>query len=124
MLRSAITAAAIILLPISVHAASNDFPSARLGTSVPQDGMTVTDWYKQNVYDPNDNKIGEIMDVLVDKSGRITTLIVVCRRLPRGGRKGRRRAVWGSTSDHEKCQEVVLGDEHDQGKLSEKRAWL
>ena len=38
--------------------------------------MTVTDWYKQDVYDPNDNKIGEIMDVLVDQSGTITALIV------------------------------------------------
>lgn len=38
--------------------------------------MTVTDWYKQSVYDPKDNKIGEIMDVLVDRSGRVTSLIV------------------------------------------------
>ena len=76
MLKSAITAAAISLLSISAHAASNDFPSAHLGTAVPQDAMTVSDWYKQSVYDPNDNKIGEIMDVLVDRFGRITTLIV------------------------------------------------
>jgi sporulation protein YlmC with PRC-barrel domain len=76
VLKPAIIAAAISLMSISAYAASNDFPSARLGTAVPPDAMTVTDWYKQNVYDPNDNKIGEIMDVLVDKSGRITTLIV------------------------------------------------
>ena len=44
--------------------------------SIPQSAVTVTDWYKQNVYDPNNNKIGEIMDVLVDKSGKINTLIV------------------------------------------------
>ena len=37
---------------------------------------TVTHWYKQNVYDPADNKIGEIMDVLVDRDGKITALIV------------------------------------------------
>ena len=36
----------------------------------------MTDWYKQDVYDPNNNKIGEIMDVLVDKSGKVTSLIV------------------------------------------------
>ena len=36
----------------------------------------MTDWYKQDVYDPKNNKIGEIMDVLVDKSGRVTSLIV------------------------------------------------
>ena len=38
--------------------------------------MTVTNWYKQNVYDPSDNKIGEIMDVLMDKEGKATALIV------------------------------------------------
>lgn len=38
--------------------------------------MTVTDWYKQNVYDPNENKIGDIKDVLVDKSGKVVALIV------------------------------------------------
>ena len=38
--------------------------------------MTVTDWYKQNVYDPNENKIGDIKDVLVDKTGKVVALIV------------------------------------------------
>ena len=38
--------------------------------------MTVTDWYKQNVYDPNENKIGDIKDVLVDKSGKVVAPIV------------------------------------------------
>ena len=45
-------------------------------TSIPPNSMTVTHWYKQNVYDPNDNKIGEIMDVLVDREGKIAALIV------------------------------------------------
>ena len=36
----------------------------------------MTHWYKQNVYDPGDNKIGEIMDVLVDREGKVTALIV------------------------------------------------
>jgi sporulation protein YlmC with PRC-barrel domain len=51
-------------------------PPAQIMTSIPSDAVTVTHWYKQNVYDPNDNKIGEIMDVLVDKSGKATGLIV------------------------------------------------
>ena len=41
-------------------------PAARISTSIPASSMTVTHWYKQNVYDPGDNKIGEIKDVLVD----------------------------------------------------------
>jgi sporulation protein YlmC with PRC-barrel domain len=51
-------------------------PAAQIMTSVPSDSATVTHWYKQSVYDPSDNKIGEIMDVLIDKSGKVTGLIV------------------------------------------------
>ncbi len=45
-------------------------------TSVPQNSLTVTDWYKQNVYDPNNNKIGDVKDVLVSTDGKIDALIV------------------------------------------------
>jgi sporulation protein YlmC with PRC-barrel domain len=49
---------------------------AEIMSNVPNNSTTVTDWYKQNVYDPSDNKIGEIMDVLVSPDGRATALIV------------------------------------------------
>jgi sporulation protein YlmC with PRC-barrel domain len=39
-------------------------------TTVPGDNLTVSDVYKQNVYDPQDNKIGDLSDVLLDKSGK------------------------------------------------------
>lgn len=45
-------------------------------TSVPSSSVTVTDWYKQDVYDPSSNKIGEIMDVLVGKDGQVQAAIV------------------------------------------------
>ena len=51
-------------------------PAARISTSIPASSMTVTHWYKQNVYDPADNKIGEIEDVLVDRDGKINAAIV------------------------------------------------
>jgi sporulation protein YlmC with PRC-barrel domain len=44
--------------------------------TIPSNSFTMTDWYKQSVYDPKDTKIGEIMDVLVDKSGNVSSLIV------------------------------------------------
>ena len=44
--------------------------------AIPQNAVTVTDWYKQDVFDGNDNKIGQIKDVLVDQSGKIETLII------------------------------------------------
>jgi hypothetical protein len=49
---------------------------AGLMTSIPANSLTVTDWYKQNVYDPNQNKIGEITDLLVNQSGQIEAAMV------------------------------------------------
>jgi sporulation protein YlmC with PRC-barrel domain len=51
-------------------------PPAQVLANVPNNGVTVTHWYKQNVYDPADNKIGEIMDVLLDREGKATALII------------------------------------------------
>jgi sporulation protein YlmC with PRC-barrel domain len=31
---------------------------------------------EQNVYDPSDNKIGDIKDVLIDKAGQIKALMI------------------------------------------------
>jgi len=47
-----------------------------LMTNVPSSSLTVTDWYKQDVYDPSNAKIGEIMDVLVAKDGQVQAAIV------------------------------------------------
>jgi sporulation protein YlmC with PRC-barrel domain len=44
-------------------------------TSVPE-AVTVTDYYKQNVYDPSEQKIGEIKDVLITKDGKVGAFIV------------------------------------------------
>jgi sporulation protein YlmC with PRC-barrel domain len=44
--------------------------------SVPRDSLTVTDWYKQPVYDRSNNKLGSVDDVLVGRSGRIDALVI------------------------------------------------
>jgi sporulation protein YlmC with PRC-barrel domain len=49
--------------------------------------MTVTNWYKQNVYDAADNKIGEVKDVLVSQDGKVTALIVSVGGFPGIGEK-------------------------------------
>ena len=67
-LRYAITAGA--LLVSSAALAQTMMPS------VPASSKTVSDWYKQDVYDPSDSKIGKIDDVLVSQSGQIDALIV------------------------------------------------
>lgn len=43
---------------------------------IPTGSVTVTDWHKQSIYNRADKKIGTVKDVLVDKSGKITALIV------------------------------------------------
>jgi sporulation protein YlmC with PRC-barrel domain len=49
---------------------------AQVLTALPTNATTVTNYYKQNVYDPSDSKIGEITDVLVNKEGKIDAFIV------------------------------------------------
>lgn len=44
--------------------------------SSPPAGKTITNYYKQSVYDPSNNKIGSIDDVLVSDGGQITAFIV------------------------------------------------
>jgi sporulation protein YlmC with PRC-barrel domain len=51
-------------------------PPVQVMTGIPANSATVTHWYKQSVYDPSDNKIGEIDDVLIDREGKATALIV------------------------------------------------
>jgi sporulation protein YlmC with PRC-barrel domain len=65
----ALLASAVLLTQIPLA-------QAELMTSVPSSSVTVADWYKQDVYDPSDSKIGKIMDVLVSPSGQINTVIV------------------------------------------------
>jgi hypothetical protein len=66
----------LLALTMPMAAAQSPSPPVRILANVPADNLTVTHWYKQNVYDPSDSKIGEIMDVLVDREGKIDVLIV------------------------------------------------
>jgi sporulation protein YlmC with PRC-barrel domain len=53
-------------------------PSGQAATlsTLPSEASTVTNWYKQDVYDPSETKIGEITDVLIDRDGKVGALIV------------------------------------------------
>ena len=60
--------------------AAQPVPSAPKGaetmTAVPGDSVSLTDYYKQNVYDTSDNTIGEVSDVLLDKDGHVTAVML------------------------------------------------
>jgi sporulation protein YlmC with PRC-barrel domain len=64
------------MLMIAAAAALIGVPAfGKVLTTVPE-AVTVTDYYKQNVYDPSDKKIGEIKDVLIASDGKIAAFIV------------------------------------------------
>jgi sporulation protein YlmC with PRC-barrel domain len=60
---------------LSCIAATSAFASETM-KAVPADGWTVTNYYKQSVYDTKQTKIGSIDDVLLDKQGKVSALIV------------------------------------------------
>src|SRR5262245_1915491 len=45
-------------------------------TSVPSDALTISNVYDQDVYDDQNNKIGDVKDILLDKDGRVSAVIV------------------------------------------------
>jgi sporulation protein YlmC with PRC-barrel domain len=48
----------------------------KIMTDVPPNSMPVTNYYKQNVYDAQNNKIGDVDDVLLGADGKITALVI------------------------------------------------
>ena len=56
--------------------ASTAYAATTTMKMVPGQSTTVTNYYKQSVYDPKQNKIGDVDDVLVDQSGKITGLVI------------------------------------------------
>jgi hypothetical protein len=73
-MRRIVPAVAMVLLLTGAAAAQQGTTNDKVMKSLPTDAFTVTDYYKQNVYDPSDK--GDIKDVLIDKSGQIRALIV------------------------------------------------
>ena len=71
MKKLALLSAAVVVAGATVAMAAGE-----VMTNVPPGSLTVTDWYKQSVYDPSNTKIGEVMDVLVSPEGRVDTVIV------------------------------------------------
>src|SRR3974390_1765881 len=61
---------------LSCLAATSALAASETMNTAPADSSTVTNVYKQSVYDPQQNKIGTVDDVLLDKSGKVTALII------------------------------------------------
>ena len=66
----------MIVAPMAQSAVGKMGHSARFIATMPADVTTVTNFFKQSVYDPSNNKIGHILDFMVEKDGRITAAMV------------------------------------------------
>ena len=69
---SAVLAAALLSSAVLPASAKEEM----LLTTVPNNGVTVSEYYKQSVYDTKDNKIGDVNDVLLDKNGQVSAVIL------------------------------------------------
>ncbi|MBR0868988.1 PRC-barrel domain-containing protein [Bradyrhizobium tropiciagri] len=61
---------------LAVATVTGSYAATTVLKTAPADSWTITNYYKQSVYDPKESKIGDIDDVLVDRSGKITGLVV------------------------------------------------
>jgi sporulation protein YlmC with PRC-barrel domain len=99
-------------------------------TAIPQNTISINSYYKKNVYDPTDAKIGEISDVLVNNEGKIDGFIVSVGGFLGIGEKNvavpfnavkasQRNGNWWLTMDSTKDQlEKAPGYKYDNAKLT------
>ena len=45
-------------------------------TTLPHNALLVSNIHNQNVYDPQENKIGEIKDLVLDRGGKVSAAII------------------------------------------------
>ena len=65
-----------LLIGGAVGPASAAEEPSQFQTSVPSDALTIGSYYNQDVYDSQNNKIGDVKDILLDKEGRVSAVIV------------------------------------------------
>jgi sporulation protein YlmC with PRC-barrel domain len=66
----------VLICIAAVAAVSSAHAATTAMSAAPSDSWTITDYYKQDIYDPHQSKIGNVDDVLVDKSGKVTGLVI------------------------------------------------
>jgi sporulation protein YlmC with PRC-barrel domain len=69
-------ACALALAAITSYPVSAAQDSTAILTDVPSDALTISTYYKEDVYDNQENEIGEVKDILVGADGRIAAVIV------------------------------------------------
>src|SRR5690348_4433184 len=75
-LKEALMRKTVTGLAFAAALTSGAYAATMTMSAAPAESWTVNNYYKQSIYDPQENKIGTIEDVLVDKSGKVTGLVV------------------------------------------------
>ena len=65
--------ALLLMIPVTALAANE---SSHTISSLPSGVLPISDYYNQSVYDAKDNKIGDINDLLLDKEGKVSAVIL------------------------------------------------
>jgi len=68
--------AAAVALLVGASTATHSVEAVRPLGTLPPEAATITDYYRQNVYDPADQKIGEIVDLLIEKDGQVPATMI------------------------------------------------
>lgn len=76
MKRIALGAVTALVVTMSLNTPSMSASRSDLMNAVPGGTKTVSDWYKQDVYDRSDHSIGKIDDVLVSENGQVRALMI------------------------------------------------
>ena len=71
---SAAALALLLMIPVGTALAANE-PAPTI-SNLPSGVLPVSDYYNQSVYDAKENKIGDINDLLLDKEGKISAVIL------------------------------------------------
>jgi sporulation protein YlmC with PRC-barrel domain len=66
---------AAIGMALSAVVATSAYAATTL-LSIPAGSWTIGNYYKQAVYDRGQNKIGDVDDVLIDRSGRVSGFVI------------------------------------------------
>jgi sporulation protein YlmC with PRC-barrel domain len=75
-LGSAAVLALLLIIPFGLVPASAANPPEQIISSLPSGALPIRDYYNQSVYDTKDNKIGDVNDLLVDKDGKLSAVII------------------------------------------------
>ena len=73
----------------------------------------MSEYYKQDVYDTHDNKIGDVSDVLLDKNGQVTAVILGVGFLGMGEKDV--AVPFNSVRLTEEGRQAVSGDGYHKG---------